>query len=258
MPTPIKPLLKQLGLKGPEADIYLACLRLGEATVLAIAHEAKLPRTTAASILERLVHEGFITVHKHGGKHVYWIEDPHILVEREKARLATFEQLTGRLHAEYHKADRKPIFESYESHESITNLMCKLIAGAEKGSEFLTWESPAGRHYQAIMSDELFHTLSKQKTAKGIRTRSLIPAGHERSIRPEALAHNVSVRVLPSGVGMEISLWIVGDSVVLFSGTHAFATRTIHRHTAESYRSLFEFLWKTSEQIPIAEKSSYR
>ncbi len=249
MPTPTKTLLRQLGLRAPEADIYLACLRLGEATVQAIAHEAKLPRTTSASILNGLVEQGFITVHTQRGKRLYWIEDPHILVEREKIRLATFEELTGRLHAEYHKADRKPVFETYDSQDSIMNLMCKLIDGAEKGSEFLTFESPAARHYQAIMPDELFHTFSKQKTDRGIHTRSLIPSGHEKLIRPEALAHTVRVRAMPSGVGMEISLWIIGDSVVMFSGTHAFATRLVHRHTAESFKSLFEFLWGLSTTI---------
>ncbi len=38
--------LKAFGLDEKEAAVYLAGLRLGPATVIALAHQAKLPRTT--------------------------------------------------------------------------------------------------------------------------------------------------------------------------------------------------------------------
>ena len=252
MPTPLKVLLQQLGLHASEADVYLACLHLGEAGVQEIAHEAKLPRTTVASILDRLRSEGFVSIRTQQGRHRYWIEDPHILVEREKNRLTVFEELSGRLHTEYHKADRRPTAELYESKEAISNLMCKVLDEAHKGDEFLTWESPAGKHYQAVVSDEFFHTVSKQKITKGIQTRSLIPAGQEMFIRPDALKHGVAVRTLPVGMQMEISLWVIDHSIILFSGTHLFAIRITHRHTAESFRHLFNFLWGAS--APLTRK----
>lgn len=257
MPTPVKNLLQQLGLHPSEAGIYLACLRLGEAGVQEIAHEAKLARTTTASILDRLVTQGFVSVSHQRGKQKYWIEDPHILVEREKARLGVFEELSSKLHTEYHKADKKPMIETYDSPEGITNLMCKVLEEAQKGDEFLTWECPGGKHYQAVMPDELFHELSKKKTVKGIRTRALIPTGHQSYMRPEALKHTVDVRVLPSGLNIEISLWVIQDSIVIFSGTHAFAIRVTHRHTTESFRSLFEFLWNLSSPLSIPSKGSH-
>lgn len=104
------------------------------------------------------------------------------------------------------------------------------------------------------MPDELFHELSKKKTVKGIRTRALIPTGHQSYMRPEALKHTVDVRVLPSGLNIEISLWVIQDSIVIFSGTHAFAIRVTHRHTTESFRSLFEFLWNLSSPLSIPSK----
>ena len=55
MPTPVKHLLQQLGLHSSEASVYLACLHLGEAGVQEIAHEAKLARTTTASVLDRMI-----------------------------------------------------------------------------------------------------------------------------------------------------------------------------------------------------------
>lgn len=246
MPTPTKLLLQQLGLSKPESEVYIASLRLGEATVQEIAHESHLPRTTAASILERLEAQGFVTARQNRGKRKYWIEDPHVLAEKEKARLQVFEQLSGRLHAEYHKADHKPEAEIYDSQESVLNLMAKVVNELEKGDEILVFEAPAAHHYQAVMTDELFHAWSSRKTAKGILTRALIPSGQQNNVRPQSLKHNVSVRVLPQGMNMDMSLWIFGGSVVVFSGTHHYAVRLRHRHTSESFKALFEFLWNQS------------
>jgi len=99
------------------------------------------------------------------------------------------------------------------------------------------------------MSDELFYSLSKQKVAKGIQTRSLIPSGQENLVRPESLTHAIQVKVMPPGIIFDSSLWIFGQSVVMFSGTHTFAIRIINRHMSESVRSIFEFLWAQSRPL---------
>ena len=249
MSAALKPLLHQLGLSNKEADVYLASLRLGEASAQEIAHAARIERTTTASILERLAEEGFVSVQRRGRKRAYWIEDPHILVEKQRARLEIAEALSGQLHAEYHSADKRPTAEVFETKEAIVNLMLKIIEQAPKGGEILTFDTPSARHYQAVLSDELFHAHSRQKVKKGIRTRSLIPHGQHAEIRSEALAHNVQVRVMPNGLRFEVSLWVAGTSVVLFSGTHLFAVRITHRHMAESLRSLFQFLWNLSAPL---------
>ena len=249
MPTPLKVLLQHLGLAPREADVYLASLRLGEATVQDIAHAAKLERTTTASILERLRGLGYVSLQRSRGKRRYWIEDPHLLVEQAHARLEVMEQLAARLHTEYHQADHKPSVEVFETRADIERLMVRVVDELPRNGAIATWESPSAKHYQAVLSDELFHALSKRKVAKGVRTRALIPAGQEEHVRPTALAHNVELRVLPSGLMLETSLWIFERSIVMFSGTHTFAVRINHRHTAESLRSLFEYLWAHSSPL---------
>jgi len=249
MPTPIKTLLKHAGLSNTEADVYLVSLRLGEASASEIAHAAKISRTTAASVLDRLKGHGFLTTQLSRGKKVYWIEDPHILVEQGKAQLEVLESLASRLHTEYHQADKKPTAEIFETREALAHLMTKVIEELERGDEILTFESPNAQHYQAVMTDELFHALSKQKVKKGVRTKALIPAGQESFIRPGSLEHNIEVRVLPQGVLVESSFWMFRGSLVLFSGTHTFAVRINHRHMKESLSSLFELAWNLSKPL---------
>ena len=249
MPTPLKTLLKRLGLSEKEAQVYLASLRLGEATVTQIAHGMKMQRTTVASILDRLRERGLITQKTSKGRRVYWIEDPHVLVEHEQARLHVVEQIAGRLHAQYHQADKKPSAEVFDTKEGLRKLITRVVAELRKGDEVLTFESPAANHYQAVLTDEMFHALAKQKDKKGVQTRSLVPSGQEESIRPGALEHNVQVRVMPPGVLVESSFWMYRNTLVLFSGTHTFAVVISHRHMKESMASLFEMAWAQSQPI---------
>ncbi|OGL95416.1 hypothetical protein A2348_02095 [Candidatus Uhrbacteria bacterium RIFOXYB12_FULL_58_10] len=247
MPTSLIKLLENLGLSKREADVYLASLRLGESAAQDIAHATGLTRTTVASVLDRLASQGFVSVHRKAGKRLYWIEDPHILVEHERARLTVVEELAGRLHSEYHRADKKPDAEVTDASEAIVNMMVRVIDELPDGAEIRTIESPNAKHYQAVMSDELFLALTKRKAAKGIRTRSLVPAGSQSAIRPSALQKGIEVRGLPPGILFESSLWLFGSSLVLFSGTHTFAVRVNHRHMNEGIGSIFEYLWDQSQ-----------
>lgn len=249
MSTPVRTLLKHAGLSEAEADVYLVSLRLGEASASQIAHAAKRSRTTTASILDRLKDHGFLTTHFSHGKKIYWIEDPHILVEHGKAQIEVLEALAGRLHSEYHKSDKKPTAEVFDTKESLTHLITKVVEELDRGDEILTFESPSSQHYQAVLTDELFHALSKQKVKKGVHTKALIPEGQESFIRSDSLAHNIEVRVLPQGVLVESSFWMFGNSLVLFSGTHTFAVRINHRHMKESMTNLFQMAWDMSKPL---------
>lgn len=251
MATNIKTLLKQLGLSDNEAKTYIALSRMGEARVQDVAHHTGLARTTTASILERLKDLGFLTVQKSRGKFLYWIEDPHILVEQEKARLDVAEQLAGRLHGMYHSSDKKPHAEIYDTKDGIRMLMTKVVQEIPRGGEVLVFESPMKKHYQSVITDEFFHAMSKRKVKKGITTKALVPVGQKEYIRKAALEHNVDVRFLPVGVAMETSFWILDKSIVMFYGAHTFAVRVQHRHTRESMKSLFDYLWEKSDRLVI-------
>ncbi len=245
----IKSLLTSLNLSTSEIEVYLASLKLGEAVVSEIAHTAQLPRTTTASILERLCNQGLVILEKSKGKSVYWIQDPSVLIEQEQTKLQVIQQLTGQLHAQYHQNDKKPTAEIYDTRQSITSLVSKSLAEMRKGDFMLTIDSPGVGNYQQVMSDETFHALSRIKVSKGIQTRSLIPSDQENFVRPQALVHAITVKVLPPGILFDSSMWIFSNSVVLFSGTHIFAVKISNKHMAESMRSVFNFLWQQSRPL---------
>jgi|SRR5579872_6486 len=249
MASDLKNLLTEFGLTSAEIEIYLACTRLGEATVSEIGHNAKLPRTTAGSILERLKQHGLVTTHKNKNKNLYWVENPLILVEKEKARLAVAEQLRSRLNLQYHRDDKKPSVEIYDSRDQIINLINKFLSESPKGSEILTWDSPVAKNYVKVMSEDLFRALSNRKISKGIQTRSLIPNGQQHLVNKNSLSSAIKVRVLPEGLIFDTSIWAYGNSIVLFSGNQTFAIKISNKNIKESIQALFSFLWNLSSPL---------
>lgn len=245
MPTDLKNLLVEFGFSSAEIDVYLSAVRLGESTAAEIAHQAKLPRTTAASILKRLEQEGLVSLHKQKNKFLYWIESPAVLVENQKTKLALTELLQSRLNLEYRREDKKPTVEIFETKKSILHLINKVLEECRKGSEILTWDSPLTQNYLKVMPEDLFKVLSNRKVTKGIQTRSLIPNGQQQLVNKN-ISPAIKVRILPPGLVFDTSIWIYNNSIVLFSGTHTFAVRITNRHMQESIRSLFNFLWSLS------------
>lgn len=249
MASDLKNLLAEFGLAPAETDVYLAATRLGEATVTEIGHNAKLPRTTTASILERLRQYGLVTRHKNRNKGIYWVEDPLVLVEKEKAKLLVAEQLRSRLSLQYHRDDKKPNVEIYDSRASIINLINKFLGESPKGSEILTWDAPVAKNYIKVMSEDLFKTLSDRKVSKGIQTRSLIPQGQEYLVNKAMLSSAINVRILPQGLVFDTSIWLYGNSLVLFSGNQTFAIKITNKNIKESIQSIFNFLWNLSTPL---------
>jgi sugar-specific transcriptional regulator TrmB len=250
MSTTLKTLLRELNLSAQETKVYLATLRLGEATVSDIAHAAGLPRTTTASILARLRQDGFVSEHKRKNKCTYWIEDPNILVDKEQARLDVAQELASRLRTQYRTTDKKPTTEIFSSRREIVTLIIKMLHTVPKGQVIKTFDAPRAQNYQAVMTDELFHALSQQKVSRGIRTQALVPTGQREYIRPETLRYAIEVRQLPQGIDFDSSLWLFHHSIVLFSGTYTFAVCVTHPQMATSIAALYDFLWGLSTPLP--------
>ena len=71
--------LEYLGFKPKEAQIYLALLELGEASVVQIAKKTGIKRTTVYNILPDFINRGIITSAVRKKRKVYFIEDPRSL-----------------------------------------------------------------------------------------------------------------------------------------------------------------------------------
>ena len=89
--------LEAFGLDKKESQIYLAGLRLGSSSVLKLARQTRLPRTTIYPILDRLVDRGVFRSGKEKKKTVYTAVDPGLLERRFTERQQKFSQIAPEL-----------------------------------------------------------------------------------------------------------------------------------------------------------------
>ncbi len=116
--------LLNLGLTQKEAEIYLATLQLGTASVQQIAEKAEVNRTTAYSHIKKLIARGLINTQNYLGKPCYVAEKPEKLKEfcqqqeQELARRrSTIENIMPELESLYNLATTRPTVRLYSLEE---------------------------------------------------------------------------------------------------------------------------------------------
>jgi sugar-specific transcriptional regulator TrmB len=118
----IKNSLYQLGLKGREADVYLASLELGAGSVSQLAKKSGLKRTTIYDILEGLIQKGLIVQTKKGKKRLFYAEEPRFLEKLIENKKTVFRDILPLLESIHNTAGTKPKIRYYEGREGLKEI----------------------------------------------------------------------------------------------------------------------------------------
>ena len=82
--------IQNIGLKKPEAEIYLACLRLGVAKVSELAKEVDAPRTSIYGHIKTLINKGYIKKSKKQSIEYFSPTKPNTIKEDLEEKLSNF------------------------------------------------------------------------------------------------------------------------------------------------------------------------
>lgn len=83
-------ILFNLGLTEKEAELYLACLKLGSAKVSELAELANINRVTAYTVLEKLLEKGFVSQVTKGNSQAFLAVDPEMISDAYQEKLKQF------------------------------------------------------------------------------------------------------------------------------------------------------------------------
>lgn len=252
MKKEVEKALRELGFRESELLVYLTLTTLGEASAAQVSKKTSLPRTTIISILERFTEEGYISRHKERGRNQYWIESPRVLVDVLERRAQVAKSLESILGDMYRSDTKSVSAEVYDNQKSIQRFTERILLSLSAKEEVRTIDSPQKKNYQSIFSEYAYSQLLKVKQQKNIHTKTLIPKKGEKSVENESLKNQlISIRVLPEAVNFEASIWILQDSLVLFSGTQPLVIHVKHPLICKSMQSIFEYLWTISVERDI-------
>jgi len=243
----LKNYLKELGFNKNETGVYLCLAKLGEAKAAQIAKVAEVPRTTAISILNKLVAENYITTHVYKGTSSYWIESPQVILDTLNNKIAIAEKLKEALPSIYHTEGRFPTAQFFDTKKSIKNFIEKTLNSLDKGTIIYTMDTPHEGNYSKIFSDDLENIIVNIKKKRGIITRILVPQGSFSVISEQKLTRqNISIKELPADIEFQGSLWLIKDMLVNFSGNPPFLAAIRQKPIVDGMKSLYNFLWNIS------------
>lgn len=112
-------MLKSLGLSETETAIYLATLELGEGHIQEISRKSGVKRTSIYHLLEDLKSQGLLTEVTKGKRRLFSAASPYQLVELQKSKVSSVEQLIPQLLAMQNNAKHKPKVSYYDGIEGI-------------------------------------------------------------------------------------------------------------------------------------------
>ena len=243
----IKNYLSELGFNKNEAVVYLVLAKLGEARASQIAKAADIPRTTAISILDKLVAGNYITAHVYKSITSYWIESPQVLVDNLNSKLEIAEKLKEVLPSIYHTVGHFPSAKFFDTKKSIKNFIEKTLGSLEKGTIIYTIDTPHEGNYSKIFSDDLENIILSIKKKRGIITKTLVPSGSFSGISKIKLSsQNIIIRELPANLEFQGSLWLIKDMLVNFSGNPPFLVVVKQGAIVNGIKGLYNYLWEAS------------
>ncbi|TRZ77118.1 TrmB family transcriptional regulator [bacterium] len=166
--------LQNIGFKKEEADVYLACLKLGTAKVSQLTKEIDIPRTTIYVYLKNLLEKGYIKKTKKQGIEYFSAVDPKIISEDSKERLESFVGIIPQLEKLLDFPTNKPKIEYSDTAQGLLKLYNEMTKMDYKNPPYLIESGEAIKHNLEIMGDDFSYKWQKKLLDKKIVTQGII------------------------------------------------------------------------------------
>lgn len=111
--------LQKIGLEPKKAKIYLACLEIGQASIIEISRKTGIKRTTVYENIENMAQEGFVRVISQGKKRRFSAINPRELKDLIQKREEMLEQIMPQLLAMGSVSAVKPKIWTYQGKEGM-------------------------------------------------------------------------------------------------------------------------------------------
>ena len=236
--------LKQFGLNGKEAMVYLAALEIGNSTAAEVAKKAGLPKSTVHDLLKKLQGHGLVSSYSKKNRKYFAAADPDKLIERSrqlaKQRENVFDKLLPELEAIANKGAIKPRVRFYDSREGIEVVIQELLADAPDEFNFIGSIQDV---YDTF--PEHFPLTIKRRLEKGIHSRGwLRDEPLARKLKQEDVKEGRKTKLMDPEKEFSPTLWM-WDNKATFWNTRGNSSVLIieDREIIQLIRVMFESMW---------------
>ncbi|MCD4704847.1 hypothetical protein K8R66_02100 [bacterium] len=234
-------ILRDLGLTEIEAKIYLACLELGTDSVLHIAKKAEIKRPTCYLSLDNLFEKGLVSKIEKKNTTLYSAEDPNIILNKYKEKIANFQDLLPFFHAKFNKGP-KPKIRYYEGKEALWEIYTKVIAPEKKIYFFGTDIEKLLKHFPTLIDYWVKNYSTKCK--KSLELVSYNKAGLKHA---KINKKNREIRVMPKNLPVFADIAIIKNKVFIVSLDNLFGILIESDDIAKTFKNFFMLAWMAAK-----------
>jgi len=232
--------LKNLGLSETEAKVYLACLELDTDSVLHIAKKAEIKRPTCYLTLDNLFTQGLVSKVEKKNTTLYSAEDPNIILNSYKEKLANFQDLLPFFHAKFNKGP-KPKIRYYEGKEALWEIYSKIISPAKKIYFFGTDIEKLLKNFPNIIDYWVKHYSAQCQESLELVSYNKVGLEYAKIKKK-----NREVRVMPKNLPVFADVAIIEDKIFIVSLDNLFGILIESKDLAQTFKNFFLLAWQSA------------
>lgn len=234
-------LLKKLGLTEQEVQVYLASLRLGEATASIISKETNIDRATTYRYLDSLISKGLISYVVKNNVKYYIAANPHKILEDLQEKQREYKNLLPQLISLSNLPKEETKVEVYKGKDGLKTVLREIVRLREDhvvlGDE---------GDFLRILPIE-FTQFIKGCEINKIKERILTNQGAFKEMKKHDYKYS-QTRALPSEYAIPTTTIISKNKIILFNWVDPYNAIVIsNKDMAKAYKNYFEILWKTAK-----------
>jgi len=232
--------LIDFGLTEKEADIFLLCLKTGEATVNRISELSDFARSTVYDILQKLINRGLISRTIKKSVTHYIANNPKVLLKSLNDKRYKIERIIPQLQEIQNKIHEKPISEIFEGRKGIIFALDSILNNA-KSIKLIGSRENALKVIQYHPDNFIAKRIEKKIPIKQILEES----PEARKIKNTKYS---KMKFLNSIKKSKNVIFIYGDTVLnLILGHELSAIKIKSKEYSDSQEILFDELWKIAK-----------
>lgn len=230
--------LNEIGLDEKESKVYLSLLELRDASVQDIAQKAKVNRSTAYLIINRLKEIGLAKEARKGKRRLLIASDPDKLILLLEQKEKALQLVMPYLKAINNKKIIKPSIEFHEGEDGFINAVKDYLT-ADK--EVLIFGSNIA--FEAIK--KIAPEVIEQRIAKKIFVKMLAPAS-ELFMQTEAEAIKLlrTTKFIPDKYVFDLGIYIYNDKVSLLSFKDKIGLIIQSKDVNDAWKKIFNLVWE--------------
>jgi sugar-specific transcriptional regulator TrmB len=231
--------LEEIGLPKKEAEIYLAVLQLGKATIVDIGRKSKIKRTTVYEHLDDLLAKGLVYKTAEKKRIYYCAENPEKISKILDKRKKHFEKILPELKNVYAVARHKPQVRFYEGKEGMRAIYDEMTKTAQT-----IYGTFSAEKYFSIFGENDNEDFFQNIRESGGQIKDLVensPAG-KRHTKGKFYENVGTPKMLPADFNLSVDLMVAGDKVAMISLVNLIGIVIENFEIAELQRNFIKFM----------------